>query len=101
MPDAIPSVARTTPPDAPAPPALEAGGGPTDFGEVLRGLAREIARGERVLEQSLRTAHQLDAAQLIALQAGIYRFSEAVDLVAKVVDRAGQAVRTTLSGSGG
>jgi hypothetical protein len=33
---------------------------------------------------------------LIALQAGIYRYSEAVDLVTKLVDRATQAVKTTL-----
>lgn len=42
----------------------------------------------------------LDAGDLIALQAGIYRYSEAVDLTGKLVDRASQAVRTTLqSGS--
>lgn len=39
----------------------------------------------------------LDSAQLIALQAGIYRYSEAVDLVAKLVDRASNAVRTIIS----
>jgi hypothetical protein len=34
--------------------------------------------------------------RLIALQAGIYRYSEAVDLVTKLVDKGTQAVRTTL-----
>jgi hypothetical protein len=39
-----------------------------------------------------------DPATLIALQAGIYRYSEAVDLVGKLVDRAGNAVRSVLQG---
>jgi hypothetical protein len=39
----------------------------------------------------------LDSAQLIALQAGIYRYSEAVDLLAKLVDRAATAVKTVVS----
>lgn len=43
----------------------------------------------------------MDAGELIALQAGIYRYTEAVDLAAKLVDRSTSAVRTTLQGSGG
>ena len=38
---------------------------------------------------------------LIALQAGIYRYTEAVDLAAKLVDRTTAAVKRTLQGSGG
>jgi hypothetical protein len=40
----------------------------------------------------------MDPGTLIALQAGIYRYSEAIDLTAKVVDRATSAVRTVLQG---
>jgi hypothetical protein len=39
-----------------------------------------------------------DPGTLIALQAGIYRYSEAVDLAGKLVDRGGNAVRTVLQG---
>jgi hypothetical protein len=38
----------------------------------------------------------MDAATLIALQAGIYRYSEAIELAGKVVDRSASAVKTVL-----
>ncbi len=72
------------------------------FAKALHSLGREIDRGEGVLKQALGAAHGgLGAADLIALQAGIYRYSEAVDLAAKLVDRASSAVKTTLQGQGG
>jgi hypothetical protein len=62
----------------------------------------ELDRGEALVERVVTgRAVGLDAAELIALQAGIYRYSEIVDLAAKFVDRAGSAVRTTLQASGG
>lgn len=77
---------------APRPPS-----GPS-FTEALRGVGSAIDRGEALIA---RTSHGnlggLDSAQLIALQAGIYRYSEAVDLVAKLVDRASTAVKTVVS----
>jgi hypothetical protein len=64
---------------------------------VLVGLATEIDRGERLLEGVITArAARLGAAELIALQAGIYRYTEVVDLTAKLVDRAAGAVRTVL-----
>jgi len=45
-------------------------------------------------------AGALGAAELIALQAGIYRYTELVDLTSKFVDRAANAVRTTLQSGG-
>ncbi|HYP89268.1 MAG TPA: hypothetical protein VEQ59_13970 [Polyangiaceae bacterium] len=41
-----------------------------------------------------------DTGALIALQVGIYRYTEAVDLASKLVDRATNAVRTVLQGGG-
>jgi len=35
---------------------------------------------------------------LLALQAGIYRYGETIDLAAKLVDKAGTDVRTVLQG---
>jgi hypothetical protein len=38
----------------------------------------------------------LDPADLIALQAGVYRYSETVDLASRLIDRATAAVKTVL-----
>lgn len=68
------------------------------FSKALEGIGGAVDRGEALIA---RAAHGnlggLDSGQLIALQAGIYRYSEAVDLVAKVVDRASTAVKTVIS----
>jgi hypothetical protein len=75
---------------------------PSRFAHVLERMGRELDRGEALVNEVVRgRAAGLDAAALIALQVGIYRYSEVVDLAAKFVDRAGSAVRTTLQGSGG
>jgi hypothetical protein len=67
------------------------------FGDVLAALGRHIDAGERLTKRALSPGlGQLGASELIALQAGIYRYSEAVDLAAKLVDRASAAVKTTL-----
>jgi hypothetical protein len=85
---------------APASPhAPEAHEGPSAFGKVLRGLGRELDRGEAIAERAIHgggAGSGMSPEALIALQAGIYRYSEAVDLVTKLVDRATQAVKTTL-----
>jgi hypothetical protein len=64
---------------------------------VLQRLAAEIDHGERVVQRAVRTSPLDDAARgMIALQAGVYRYVEAVELCTKLVDRAAAAVRTTL-----
>lgn len=77
--------------------APAAGSGPS-FAQALRSLGGAVDRGEALVG---RASHgglgDLDSGQLIALQAGIYRYSEAVDLVAKLVDRASTAVKTVVS----
>lgn len=68
------------------------------FSRVLRGLGRSVDGGEALVAQASRgSLGGLDSAQLIALQAGIYRYSEAVDLLAKLVDRTATAVKTVVS----
>jgi hypothetical protein len=84
----------------PAPtPAKGQAAAPSAFGLLVQSLGRELDKGEALADRAIRGstggAH-LSPEQLIALQAGIYRYSEAVDLVTKVVDRATQAVKTTL-----
>ena len=67
------------------------------FSKALRGLGREIDAGEARLAAASQLRHY-DTGTLIALQAGIYRYTEVVDLASKIVDRASSAVRTVLQG---
>jgi hypothetical protein len=68
------------------------------FSKAMRGLGREIDVGEAQVAAASQL-HNYDTGTLIALQAGIYRYTEAVDLASKIVDRATNAVRTVLQGS--
>jgi len=85
--------------DAPSlasPPSASASG--AAFARALQGIGGAIDRGEALIARATQGSMTgLDSAQLIALQAGIYRYSEAVDLVAKLVDRASSAVKTVVS----
>ena len=93
-------VSEASVPDAPR--AAAPGTSGRDFREVLEALGRELDRGEALLGRATRGgAGRLDTAQLIALQAGIYRYTEAVELTARFVDRAQNAVRTTLQSGAG
>lgn len=88
-----PRAERTTVPE----PAAE----PSPFARVLGGLGREVDRGEAILRRTLggaRGGQELGNLELLALQAGVYRYSEAVDLSAKLVDRAANGVKTVLQG---
>jgi hypothetical protein len=89
--------------ESPSQPPPPSGGEPApegSFERALRGLGARIDAGERLVGQALHGSSSLDAGELIALQAGIYRYAEAVDLAAKLVDRASNAVRTTLQAQG-
>lgn len=83
---------------APATPAASPGAaksGESDFKQVLERLAQHIDDGEQLVRQA--TAPAGDGAdRLIALQAGIYRYTEVVDLTAKLVDRGTNSIKTTL-----
>jgi hypothetical protein len=86
--------------DSPVPaPDSASSAGQSDFARVLRGIGGELDRGEalsaRAIHAGSSSAH-LSPEQLLALQAGVYRYSEAVDLVTKLVDRGTQAVKTVV-----
>jgi hypothetical protein len=95
---------------APAPAALEhasppAAGvdpssPPSPFARLVRGIGREVQSGEAMVHQAIASAHggELGPAELIALQAGVYRYSEAVDLVSRMVDHATSALKTVIQG---
>ena len=75
--------------------------GPSPFERILQGLGREVDRGELVVRRATHGAtsgQELGSMELLALQAGVYRYSEAVDLSAKLVDRAANGVKTVLQG---
>ena len=78
----------------PADPPAE----PSPFAKMLAGLGRECDRGERLVERAIGSGKELGNVELLALQAGVYRYSEAVDLSAKLVDRASNGVKTVLQG---
>ncbi|HEY8427408.1 MAG TPA: hypothetical protein VIL20_03505 [Sandaracinaceae bacterium] len=93
--------ARVVVEDAPErfdPPAPETPERPTAFAALMGRAFGDIDRGEALVQGALRgDLGGMDAGTLIAVQAGIYRYTEAIDLVAKVVDRTGQSVRTVLT----
>lgn len=88
----------TQPVDPTQESAIEA---PSPFARILQGLGREVDRGESIVRRAVTGAgrgQELDNLQLLALQAGVYRYSEAVDLSAKLVDRAASGVKTVIQG---
>src|SRR5688500_17944812 len=79
---------------APADPAE-----PSPFARLLSSLGESVDQGEGMMDGVVSgQAAGADPGTLIALQAGIYRYSEAVDLAGKLVDRGGNALRTVLHG---
>ncbi len=75
------------------------GEGPSAFARILQGLGREVEHGEKVTRRAIEGGGKdLGPGELLALQAGVYRYSEAVDLSSKLVDRATSGVKTVLQG---
>lgn len=79
------------------PAAASSDDAPSPFARILRGLGREVDRGEHMVRNALHGG-DLGPGELLALQAGVYRYSEAVDLSAKLVDRATNGVKTVIQG---
>jgi hypothetical protein len=76
---------------------------PSPFAQLLHGIGRALTSGEATMHSALRAAHgghDLGPAELIALQAGVYRYSEAIDLASHLVDRTTSGVKTVIQGSG-
>jgi hypothetical protein len=66
------------------------------FGAVMERLGERLDSGEKLAQSATHVKPGLDAGQLIALQAGIYRYTETVELASKLVDKVGNAVKTTM-----
>lgn len=91
------SMPRTDQTVRPAAPAAE---GPSPFSKILHGLGGQLERGEHTMDRvtNARGGAELGSQDLLALQADVYRYSEAVDLSAKLVDRASNGVKTVIQG---
>ncbi len=82
---------RGTPEDAPSP-----------FARLVRSVARHADEGEAAVRGVLGRGAggvALDPTSLLALQAGIYRYGETVDLAALLVDKASTGVKTVVQGT--
>jgi hypothetical protein len=80
--------------------AAEAEEAPGAGRELVRDAALRIARGERRIDQVLRQVSHgrtLSNEELIALQATVYRYTQEIELAAKLVDKLTGAVRQTLT----
>jgi hypothetical protein len=97
-----PTLTLPDPPERSAPPAAHEVPVPSAFASLLQSLAGEIHKGESLTRSALgaaRSGQAMGPGELIALQAGIYRYGEAVDLASRLVDRATGAVKTVLQGT--
>ncbi|MBS2016127.1 MAG: hypothetical protein JST00_24815 [Deltaproteobacteria bacterium] len=85
-------------PSPPVEPSAEPDG-PSPFALLVRRLGREVDQGEKLTRKAIEGGgRDLGNGELLALQAGVYRYSEAVDLSAKLIDRASSGVKTVLQG---
>jgi hypothetical protein len=104
-PDHIPSpppaqADRLAPSDLPKRPN-EAAHPSVRFADLLRKVGQEAERGEATVRGVLsgaRAGRDWGPSELLALQAGVYRYGETVDLASKLVDKAGTDLRTVLQG---
>ncbi len=89
-------------PSGPAPSTVHARpAAASDFASVLGSLGREVERGESLMRVAMgagREGREVAPAELIALQAGVYRYGEAVDLASRLIDHATSSVKTVLEG---
>lgn len=96
------SLPPTSPPPVSASPEVGPGGAPpreSSFKAVLTGLAERMDRGEASVQVALHAAPKMGpAGELLMLQAGVYQYTETFEVAAKMVDKATNAIKTTLQG---
>jgi len=69
------------------------------FKAILAELANRMDHGEASVDAVTKAAPKLGpGGELLALQAGVYRYTETFEVAAKLVDKASSAVKTTLQG---
>ena len=99
-----PPVSETpVPAQGPVQASARVEGEPSPFARMLDGLGREVSSGERMMRHAIaagRSGQDIGPSELLALQAGVYRYSEAVDLASKLIDRASSGIKTVIGGGG-
>jgi hypothetical protein len=86
-----------------APSPEPAQSGPDPLLETGRRWLSRVARGERELDRTVREAAAggpVAPADLLAIQAQVYRHTQQVELFSKLVDRASSGVKTVLQQGG-
>jgi hypothetical protein len=85
---------------AAGPPGPTPSGEPSPFARLLGEFGREIEGGEAFMRSAIASGRVegVSGGDLLALQAGVYRYSEAVDLATRIVDRATGCVKTVVQG---
>jgi hypothetical protein len=80
--------------------ASEADGGRESGGrDAIVDAVRSIERGKAFVDRAIRAARNgrtFSNEELIAVQAGVYRYTHELELASKLVDKATNAVKTTL-----
>lgn len=85
----------STPASSATPPAPRS---ESRFAEILGDAARRLDAGRREIDAVIAGARRgdLPPEQLLAIQAGVYRYTQEVELASKVVDRVTNGVKTVL-----
>ncbi len=86
-------------PVGPESPVSSAAGSDGRFSALLARLGEAVDAGEALVDRATAGPAVSDPGTLIALQVGIYRYAETIELAAKAVEGASGAVRTTLQSS--
>jgi hypothetical protein len=68
----------------------------TQFSKSLEGLIDSQDKMSKIMDLAL-SGRQFSPSDLLAMQAGIYRFSQELDLVSKVVEKATGSIKQTLN----
>lgn len=92
---------HTTPPTPARSSAPDRGGAdrPSGFREALEASLHRVAEGDRALAEIVDRGHAsapIAPTELLRLQAAVYRTTQELDLAGRLVDKATQAVKTTL-----
>ncbi len=97
----MPVEAPRAPESKPTAPAATNPGERSAFPRLGDGRGKEINSGEHMMRGALGAGGKdLGPSDLLALQAGVYRYGEAVDLASKLIDKTSNGVKTVINGGG-
>jgi hypothetical protein len=99
---ALPETPSPAPASPNAPPKQPADDAPSPFALLVRRFSGEADRGAATVHRVLDAGGRgipLDPTSLLALQAGVYRYGQTMDLAARLVDKVSSGAKTVLQGS--